>query len=251
MAWVRSDDNEPNHPKIFRAGVAGYGFFQAAKCYCSRNLTDGFIPVGDLSLILPGVSFRAAVKLCIRLVECGLFEKEDTGYRVHDYLHYNPSKDQVLERRSERAEAGRSGGLAKALAVARREPEVELRTPACPGPARPGPALPDPTPKKLPRQESAGFARFWAVFPKRVGRDEAFRAWMRKGCEGVTDEILTALAKHSAYLLREGGKFVPNPATWLSQGRWKDEPPAVTGNALSDKGARNVDAAKAWLEEGQ
>lgn len=141
MTWVRSDDNEPNHPKIFRAGVAGYGFFQAAKCYCSRNLTDGFIPIGDISLILPSVTFAASVKLCIRLVECGLFEKEETGYRVHDYLHYNPSKEQVQERRAERAESGRSGGVAKAIARAKAGARPELRTPACPVPSRP---VPDP-----------------------------------------------------------------------------------------------------------
>src|SRR5882762_3462851 len=110
MSWVRSDDNEPVHPKIFRAGAAAYGYFQAAKCYCSRNLTDGFIPVGDLWLVLPGVPFWAAMRLAVRLAECGLFEVEESGYRVHDYLHYNPSREQVLERRDRRAEAGKVGG---------------------------------------------------------------------------------------------------------------------------------------------
>ena len=41
MAWVRTDDNTPNHPKIYRAGLAAFGFFQAGLCYCTRNLTDG------------------------------------------------------------------------------------------------------------------------------------------------------------------------------------------------------------------
>jgi hypothetical protein len=137
MSWVRSDDNEPNHPKIFRAGPAAYGYFQAAKCYCSRYLTDGFIPVGDLSIVLPGVTFRQAMALVIRLVDCGLFDKKDDGWLVHDYLDYNPSREQVLERRDERAAAGRLGGLAKAKAGAKQQ--VRRSYPTGSAPARPGP----------------------------------------------------------------------------------------------------------------
>ena len=111
MSWVRSDDNEPNHAKVFRAGVAAYGFFQAAKCYCSRNLTDGFIPIGDLSIVFPGVTFKQAAKFAMKLTECKLFEVEEKGYRVHDYLHYNPSRDQIVERREQRMNAGKVGGL--------------------------------------------------------------------------------------------------------------------------------------------
>lgn len=163
MSWVRSDDNEPNHPKIFRAGAAAYGFFQAAKCYCSRNLTDGFVPVGDLSLVLPGLTFKQAVKLSMRLVECGLFEKEDAGYRVHDYLHYNPSRSEILERRATRAASGRLGGLRSA--DARRTTEEAIREASASAhpqavawttfEPRPGPARPIPE-KKEPRVAENG-----------------------------------------------------------------------------------------------
>jgi hypothetical protein len=27
--------------------------------------------------------------------------------------------------------------------------------------------------------------------------------------------------------LREAGRFIPHPSTWLSQGRWQDEPSTV------------------------
>lgn len=140
MSWVKSDDNEPLHPKIFRAGALGYAFFQAAKCFCSRNLTDGFIPSRELPLVLPSITPRTAVKAAVILVECGLFDVKDDGYLVHDYLEYNPSRIEVLERRAERAESGRVGGLRKAsnrLALAR----ATLQTPAklTPAPARPVP----------------------------------------------------------------------------------------------------------------
>lgn len=34
-----------------------------------------------------------------------------------------------------------------------------------------------------------------------------------------------AKAKASEQWNREGGRFIPNPTTWLNQGRWDDEIP--------------------------
>lgn len=149
MSWARSEDNEPNHPKVFRAGIAAYGFFQAAKCYCSRYLTDGFIPVSDLSLVFHGVPMKTAMKLTIKLVECGLFHKQEDppGWRIHDYLEYNPSRVEVLERRDERAASGRLGGLAKAKAHAKQQVGRSQ-------PTRSAPTRPDPTQPKEELQEA-------------------------------------------------------------------------------------------------
>ena len=75
--------------------------------------------------------------------------------------------------------------------------------------------------------EGGAFTRFWAAYPKKVGKDRAAEEWRRKGCEAQTDIILAALDLQSGYLLRDGGKYIPNPATWLHQGRWKDDPPTI------------------------
>ena len=50
------------------------------------------------------------------LVEAGLWEEVPGGYRVHDYLDYQPSKDEVITEREKKREAGRKGGLASAQA---------------------------------------------------------------------------------------------------------------------------------------
>ena len=71
-----------------------------------------------------------------------------------------------------------------------------------------------------------GFCSFWKFYPKRVGKGEAFRSWKKQELETKTPEILEALEKQNGYLNREGGKFIPLPATWLNQQRWEDEPTA-------------------------
>jgi hypothetical protein len=71
------------------------------------------------------------------------------------------------------------------------------------------------------------FAVFWQAYPKRVGRAAAERIWMRlKVPEELFNRMLVAIdrAKFSEQWSMENGRFIPNPATWLNQGRWDDEP---------------------------
>ena len=80
------------------------------------------------------------------------------------------------------------------------------------------------------------FDAFWHAYPKKVGKDDARKAWHKKRPDLPT--VLTALSQQREYLEREGGRFVPNPSTWLNQGRWQDDPPANSG--LSDTARYNL-----------
>jgi hypothetical protein len=95
-----------------------------------------------------------------------------------------------------------------------------------------------------------GFSEFWSVYPKRVGKGEAARTWEKKKCSGIKAEILSAVEKQRGFLEREGGKYTPNPATWLNQRRWEDEPP-VNGLVLAPKTHTMIEAAKGWIGGGQ
>ena len=90
------------------------------------------------------------------------------------------------------------------------------------------------------------FAVFWSNYPKRVGKGEARKAWTKQDCEKKAAFILESLEKQRVFLLRDGGKFVPNPATWLNQNRWEDEPPQPS--FLSEKTSGNAAAARAFVE---
>lgn len=69
------------------------------------------------------------------------------------------------------------------------------------------------------------FDRFWAAYPKRVGKDAARKAWRVK--HPSLPVVLAALERQRAWLQRDGGRYIPNPATWLNQGRWDDDPPVA------------------------
>lgn len=87
---------------------------------------------------------------------------------------------------------------------------------------------------------SSSFLLFWANYPKKVGKDTAWKAWKRKKPD--VQEVLRAIAwQRQSKKWRDG--FIPNPATYLNGACWLDErdtsrdigvTPAVTVPSLRD-----------------
>lgn len=66
------------------------------------------------------------------------------------------------------------------------------------------------------------FHEFWEAYPRKTGKKAALRAWQRAGDRPPIFEILAAISRaKNSRQWREG--FIPNPSTWLHQGRWSDE----------------------------
>ena len=78
-----------------------------------------------------------------------------------------------------------------------------------------------------------GFEEFWKTYPRKVGKAAAEKAWIKaKGVELAT--ILKAIerARSTEQWQKDGGQFIPYPATWLNEGRWDDELPASQSVSL-------------------
>ena len=73
------------------------------------------------------------------------------------------------------------------------------------------------------KEYSDKFEEFWKEYPKKVGKREANRAF--KKVTVPVETLLEAIRqqKRSAMWTKENGRFIPNPATWLNQGRWEDQ----------------------------
>src|SRR5690349_13399865 len=66
------------------------------------------------------------------------------------------------------------------------------------------------------------FADFWKAYPRRIARKPAEKAWSKINASEYP-KIFEALPKHKNEWKRDGGKYIPYPATWLNQERWNDE----------------------------
>lgn len=87
------------------------------------------------------------------------------------------------------------------------------------------------------------FDQFWQQYPNKVAKANALKAWRKiKPDASLLAKILKGLsvAKASEGWVKDGGRFVPHPATWLNGKRWEDE--AVSGEAPA------LDGPPPWMK---
>lgn len=91
---------------------------------------------------------------------------------------------------------------------------------------------------------SESFNDFWKVYPKKVSKANALKAWNKlKPNDNLVREILFALEKQkqSSQWQKDNGQFIPYPATWLNGRRWEDEQQAVSSLPDYSYGTEGVD----------
>jgi len=88
-----------------------------------------------------------------------------------------------------------------------------------------------PPPGKHERN-SNGFESFWEAYPRKVGKGQARKAWLKlrpdRELQGVILAAVRAQSVAGAQLERgksssDGRSVVPHPSTWLNGQRWEDE----------------------------
>ena len=85
------------------------------------------------------------------------------------------------------------------------------------------------------------FERFWEAYPRKVGKAAAEKSFAkcvgkdRETQQAILDQMLKALEWQKRTDQWQEAEFIPHPATWLNQQRWKDEPVLSTEEAAEIK----------------
>lgn len=79
------------------------------------------------------------------------------------------------------------------------------------------------------------FEQFWNAYPKnrRKKKEAARKAWRKLNPDLVLCRIMAAALerdKRSGDWQRDGGAYIPYPASWLNGKRWEDEPEEAPGS---------------------
>lgn len=91
----------------------------------------------------------------------------------------------------------------------------------------------------------AGFDEFWSSYPQKEGRGKAEEAWRKHPQGARLEDVLAGIEKwRGSKKWAEG--FIPLPATWLNQKRWKDDPVPVS--PLSRAGAATLAAGERVIQ---
>lgn len=80
--------------------------------------------------------------------------------------------------------------------------------------------------REVKKDYSAAFEEFWDLYPRKASKKKAWQAWKAmKPNESPTKKIMDALKAHSEsdQWVKDDGRFIPHPTTWLHQERWNDQ----------------------------
>lgn len=91
--WVKLDDRMPGHPKILACDLSARWLYIKGLCHAGLFLTDGFLRDSDVAELVKGLPRPA--KAVQQLTSAGLWTKEGEGFRIHDFLNYNPARATV------------------------------------------------------------------------------------------------------------------------------------------------------------
>lgn len=96
-------------------------------------------------------------------------------------------------------------------------------------------------PPKGAKRSDAEFEIFWSAYPTKVGKQPARKAFDKAKVPVETLVAAIDRQKCSSQWSKDGGRYIPNPATWLNQCRWEDELPEDDKPKWGD-GKRSLDA---------
>lgn len=201
MAWVKLDDGYPRNPKVLGLSTQAFRADITAICYCAEQDTDGLLPPAYLKTI-PG-------RIREELLSTGRWDTTEDGVIVHDYLVYNPS---TIERQTKTEAASHAARMRWASDEQSDGHAVSTR-------GRDG------TKGLMLRGGGLGegFAEFWSIYPRRVGKRAAEAAFHKAAGRSSVDEIVVGTRRYADDPNREPA-FTAHPTTWLNRDGWQDDP---------------------------
>ena len=124
----------------------------------------------------------------------------------------NSAMDSLSDARSE---AGRKGAEAKQANARFAKQNKQMQD------------LPSKTSKDKDKDKdkdnsASPFELFWAAYPRKVGKQAAKKAFSKVSVPVKTLIDAVNSQKNSEQWRMDNGQYIPNPATWLNQGRWDD-----------------------------
>ncbi len=226
---------------LLRAGEAAEVLFCRALAHCAAQESRGVID----KAVLPMLVTTRAQQRADALVREGLWVEESDRYLVRNWHKYQEEHDAAVDRKvrdRERKRAAReaervrglsadSVGTVRAVSAPDREGEGDRDREGEGQTEVPTAPLPRARPSAETRDEPAGFAEWYAAYPRHTARAAAAKAYAKavrdmSATSVVAREVLLDAARRFAADPTRQQAYTPHPATWLNRGQWDDEGPA-------------------------
>jgi hypothetical protein len=95
----------------------------------------------------------------------------------------------------------------------------------------------------MPKRMQDAFDVFWSAYPRKVSKGDARKVWKQiQPSSELLTKMLSALgrAKTCSGWIKDGGQYIPYPASWLRAEGWEDEIKSTQKSAPSDNERRET-----------
>ena len=230
MEWFRHDSNANLDEKLQEVlldyGLEGYGlYWYCIELIVGKTSADNitFELKHDARIIArnTGSSAQRVEEMMKRFISVGLFENTDgkiTCLKVAKRLMSSATSNPKMRNMIQDIRISHDSVMTTSNIVMQEENRIEEKEE-----------------KRIERIEKKQtirtkvldtyFEDFWYFYPKKVGKDAAIKAWNKVKPDILLVSDALKWQKESKQWQAEDGKYIPNPATYLNQGRWKDEAP--------------------------
>jgi hypothetical protein len=156
----------------------------------------------------------------VALVLQEFFELRDDGWHNdrcdHELDKYHAKADRATKANAKRWESKTDPKSDKKTDLKSDADQIPTSKPKKPRTSKPVKTIAD----------TIGFDDFWSAYPRKTAKTEAAKSWLSLDPDEATlISIMNALKrfKRSDDWTRDGGKYIPYPATWINQQRWQDD----------------------------
>lgn len=265
MAWFKIDDKLHDHPKVRKLRdhkLEALGLWTACGSWSADTLSDGFVPREIVHRFDPDEAIAKRLVEVGLWIPCE--QDSEDGYAFHQWTDHQPTRAEVERRRGEarermrrnrarshdvRANSERSSTntFERTETNAGNDPADDPTRPAFYASSSASPQVQDsvranrertsrevrdPVPSRPSLTTSATadadakFNEFWKLYPRKVKKLDARKAWDTVLKRKVNpDHVIAALRQQlEAWRAeRKDPKFIPYPASWLRDGSYDDE----------------------------
>jgi hypothetical protein len=233
--WFRLYDDVLNDPKVQKLNGELFKLWINVLCIASKH--GGVLPsLDDLAfeLRLPTLVCKTEIDM---LKAAGLIDG-DKKLKPHGWEKRQYKSDTSTDRVKRFRE--RSRNVTETVSETAPDTDTETDTET------------DKNQKKIPKKRdrsagSAEFENFWSVYPRKINRAVALKAFEKATRKTEADLIITAV---QGYKFADDEQFIPHPATWLNQERWVDgTPTSVRPQVTEAEKAVFLEEHQQWLKE--
>lgn len=228
MRWLRLYDDTINDPKVIKLPEAMRWHWIALLCVASKN--DGQLPHLDDVAIQLRVTAAKATEIIATLVKAGLIDKTETGFAPHNWSGRQYKSDVSNERVKRYRE--RKCNVTETVTVT--PPDTDTDTEAEKKETRASALVDDGWPNDYREQ-------FWKLYPHKIGKPDALAKLERARKRGVSWVCLVDGLRRYIESKPVDRPWC-NPATWLNQARWEDQPAGSVVQSRADQDDINWDA---------